>query len=282
MRALLVGLLLALASGVVRADIIVRPRSSGPASDLVMALRGRAHAARDVELSGSSSADAALVPHEAHAGDVVYAIGPDAVVAARSIDKKSKIVALNVPNPDRLGTDATYVSAYPNLNSTFAVLANKLFVKKVGVLYSPSQNHEMALKFAAQMVAHGIQPLPIPVTAGNAAAALRRSIAGLTAVVLLIDPLLFDATAMHDVLAVTSAAKVPTIGFLSDLTAIGVTIAIVVPAGNVAEAAVRSAASASPGQRDFVESDAIEIVVSKQSALEVGLDPKTIGATTVR
>jgi hypothetical protein len=282
MRVLRCVLVLALAACAARADIIVRPRSSGRTLDLVTALRSKASAAREVELSGSSSADAALVPHEAHAGDIVYAIGPDAVVAARSIDKKSKIVALNVPNPDRLGTAATYVSAYPNLNRTFGVLAEKLFVKKVGVLYSPSQNHETALKFASQMAAHGIQPQPIPVTAGNAGAALRRSIAGLSAVVLLIDPLVFDATAMHDILVVTSAAKVPTIGFLSDLTTIGVTIAIVVPAANAAEVAVRSAASASAGTRDFVESDVIEIFVSKQSAQEVGLDPKAIGATTVR
>lgn len=274
--------LLALAATAVRGDIIVRARSSGRTSDLVAALRSKANAAREVELSGSSSADAALVPHEAHAGDVVYAIGPDAVVASRSIDKKSKIVALNVPNPDRLGTDATYVSAYPNLDKTFDVLADKLFVKKVGVLYSPSQNHEMALKFAGALAAHNIQPQPIPVTAGNAAAALRRAIGGLNAVILLIDPLVFDAIAMRDVLAVTGAAKIPTIGFLTDLTTIGVTIAIVVPAGNAADMAVRSAASQSPGSRSVVEAEAIEIIVSKQSAQEVGLDPKTIGATTVR
>jgi len=274
--------LLALLSGAARGDIIVRPRTTGRTTDLVTALLGKARAAREVELSGSSSADAALVPHEAHTGDVVYAIGPDAVVAARSIDKKSKIVALNVPNPDRLGTNATYVSAYPSLNTAFDLLSDKLFVKKAGVLYSPSQNHEVALMFAAQLKEHNIQPQPIPVTAGNAAASLRRAISGLSVVILLIDPLVFDAEAMRDVLAVTTAAKVPTVGFLTDLTSIGVTVALVVPAGNLADMAVRSAAGATPGSRNIVEAEAIEIVVSKQSAQEVGLDPKAIGATSVR
>src|SRR4029079_9887526 len=117
---------------------------------------------------------------------------------------------------------------------------------------------------------------PIPVTAGNAAASLRRAISGLSVVILLIDPLVFDAAAMRDVLAVTSAAKIPTVGFLTDLTSIGVTGALVVPAGNLADMAVRSAAGAAPGSRNVVEADAIEIVVSKQSAQEVGLDPKAI------
>jgi len=281
MRAVCSLVVLALSVGAAQADIIVRPKSSAT-TELVTAIRTRATAARDVELSGSTSADAALVPREAHSGDIVYAIGPDAVIAARSVDKKSKVVALNVPNPDRLGTDATYISAYPNLQKIFTFMSGKLHAKRVGVLYSPSQNHEMALKFAGEAAKHGIQPQPIPVTSGNAAASLRRVLPGLDAVILLIDPLVFDAGAMHEIIALTSAAKIPTIGFLPDLASVGVTVAIVASAGNLADTAVRSATATSAGSRSVVEADSMDIIVSKQSAQEVGLDPKAIGATSIR
>ena len=123
---------------------------------------------------------------------------------------------------------------------------------------------------------------PIPATGGSAAAALRPHLGKINAVLLLIDPLLFDERTMHEIILAAAAAKVPTIGFLPELPSVGVTFALTTPAAQLAALAVRSAPLSTPGTRRTVELDALEVTASKKSADDLGLDLKAIGGVNVR
>lgn len=272
-------------SAAATADMIAVPKGASgnsAAAQLTTALRTHAPDAKVVELTGSTSADAALIPRETRDRDVVYAIGPDAVVASKGIDKRATVVALNVPNPQRSATTATYVSVYPTLATVFNFLATKLNVKSAGLVFSPAQNHEEALRFATAAAQRGIHLQPIPVSAGSAAAPLRAALPTLNVVILLVDPILFDARTLRDIEAVTRSAHVPTVGFLPELPSLGITIALVPPVEAAAALAARSAQSLAPGTSRTVEVAVMDVIVSKKSADEVGLDPKSIGPQKIQ
>jgi hypothetical protein len=268
-----------------RADMIAMPKGAAPTSStalLVNAIRGQSPDTRIIDLTGSTSADAALVPREARDRDIVYAIGPDAVVASKGIERRTTLVALNVPNPQRLTTAATYISVYPNLPGIFDFLGAKLKIKSAGLIFSPAQNHEVALRFAAEAARHSIRLQPIPVAVGSVSGPLRAALPSLNAVILLVDPIVFDPRTLREIEDLTRAARIPTIGFLPELPSVGVTVALVPPVEAMAALAARSAQSATPGGNRTIEVTAMDIIVSKKSAEEVGLDPKSIGAQKIR
>lgn len=261
------------------ADVIVKPKGSGAAELAGLLVQSTGGATRVVELTGSTSADAAAVQREGQSGGVIYAIGPDACAAAKGIDK-AKVVALNVPNPDRATTVATYVSLYPNLQKVVALLVRKMGAARIGIVFTPTQNHEVAVRFGSALSSAGAHPRPLPVTAANAGQVVRSAAAQLDALLLLVDPIVFDARALRDITAASAASKLTTVGFLPDLASLGVTVALAPPPRSVAAAATRAAAAG--GGRKTVEADEIDIVVSTKSAQEVGLDPTILGPHSTR
>lgn len=266
------------------ADVIAKPRGIAPASatsQLIDAISRKSlpGSTRVVELTGSSSGDAALLLREGSAGGTMYAVGPDAVVAAKGLERTVSIVALNVPNPDRLGTAATYVSVYPKFDNVIRFIS-RMKGRTAGILFTPSQNHEVAVRLASSAKAAGLTPMPVPVSGTNAATVLRDKLAKMDVLILLIDPLLFDAKTLNAVVSLATAAHVATIGFLPELTDLGVTVAVVPPVEALASMALRNGRTTAA--RHTVEVEEMEVTVSKKSAQEVGLDTSLIGPHSLR
>jgi ABC-type uncharacterized transport system substrate-binding protein len=210
----------------------------------------------------------------------VFAIGPDATVAAAQA-RGAHLIALGVPNPARLRTTATFVSMYPRLDKVFRFAAKTLNAKKVGFLYTPSQNTEMAAVFSEAAQRLGVALVPIPVgSPGELVRGLRDALPGVDAVLLPVDPILFDRETLQIIVDEAQKLKRPTIGFLEALPGLGVTACLVTPAASVASAAIDAARGRAPGSGP-VEPDNPVLVVSRRGAQAVGLSPEAMGAQKI-
>lgn len=260
-------------------SIIVRKPGGGSAAELAealaKALTAKGGQVRVVELTGDAPSDVARIARASSEGAVLFTIGPDATETAR--ESGGAVVSLGVPNPSRIRTPGTYVSMYPRLEGVFAYLKATLGVSRVGLLFTPATNREVALAFikAAQSQAVELQPVPVS-SAGDLVRELKRTLPTVDTLLLAVDPILFDKRSLEFVVAECQAAKKPSVGFLQELTRFGVTLSMVLPPDALAEAAVAAAAEPVSVGKKRVEVEGSKVVVSPEAAARVGLDPDAL------
>lgn len=179
-------------------------------------------------------------------------------------------------------TPGTYISVYPRLDQVFDFLQKKLKAKEVGLLYSSSQNTEIALSFKKAADAHGVVLHPLSVaSAGDLARALKQSLPKIDALVLAVDPILFDRQNLKSIVAEATAAKKPTIGFLEGLPALGVTVTLLSDPAAAAAAAVAAAESPAAAGKKTVDVESSVVIFSRKSAQAIGIDAEASGATKI-
>jgi ABC-type uncharacterized transport system substrate-binding protein len=267
--------------------VVVRKAGAGSnvriATSLVDALAGQQGATtRVIDLSGDGVADAARVARETGDGQVVFAVGPDAVVAAGD-GSRAHVIAIGVPNPARLRTTATFVSVYPSGARIFEFASRRLGATRVGFLFSPSQNLETANEFSKAAAANGFTFVPLPAASpGELFRVLRVGLAKVDVLILPVDPLLFDRMSLRLIVERCVAANVPTIGFLPELPALGVTASVVPHPAAVAAAALREGGAARPASRKQIEVDQLQITVSRRAAELIGIKAESLGADIIQ
>jgi hypothetical protein len=231
-----------------------------------------------VELTGDLHADSARLAREAGDEPFVFAIGPHATEAAGGAAGPA-VVSLGVPNPARVKTPGVYVSIYPRLERVFEYLKQTLGARRVGLIFTPAQNREVALSFLKVGAAQGVTVVPIPVrSSGTLIRQLKKTLPEVDTLLLAVDPILFDRRSLEYIVRESREARKPTVGFLEELTRLGVTVALVAPAKAAAAAAVEESQELVRVGKKRVEVDDSVVVVSKESARAVGLKPEAMGA----
>lgn len=260
------------------APVIVRMAGRGGTAALSAALAAQLPSARVVELTGDLPADTARISRETRGIPVLFAIGPVATEAAGEA-RGPAVVSLGVANPAQLKTPGTYVSIYPNLDRVFDYVKTSLKATRVGLVFSPAKNREIGLQFLKAGSAQGVTVLPIPIgSSGDLVRELKGALPKVDALLLAVDPVLFDERNLAFILEESQAARKPTVGFLEDLAELGVTVALVAPAQEVAATAVAASAQPVLVGKKRVEVDGITVVVSRKAAAAMGLDGEALSA----
>ncbi len=259
-------------------------RKGGPGTAALAEALGKALAAQSpqtVELTGDVIADSARLARDAGTQGVIFAIGPDATDAAGTLNGPS-VVSMAVPNPARLRTAGTYLSIYPRLERVFAWTKGSLGARRLGLLFSPAQNREIALQFLKAAAAQGVTLEPVPVnSAGDLIRDLDGALPKVDALLLAVDPILFDRQALKFIVDKCTAEKKATVGFLEDLPKLGVTAVLVTPPAAVAAMAAQAAQEKVTVGKKRIEVDGATIIVSRKAATAIGLNPEALGATRV-
>jgi hypothetical protein len=291
-RCLIAGLVLAAGSAwplalSLRADaLLIRRPGRGSAARLAAALQEELRRSGDpvriLELSGDAPADAARLSRETQGRPLLFAVGPDAAEIAGQASGTG-VVSLGVPNPAHIKTPGVYISVYPRLEGVMRVLGSALGVKRVGLLFSPAQNREIGVAFirAGQAAGVAIQPLPVG-SSGELIRSLRSGLGDIDALLLPVDPILFDRRSLEYVVDECRKARVPTVGFLEGLDRLGVTITVVADPRAVAQAAVGASADPVTVGKRRMEVDGWEVVVSPAAAAAVGISRGKIDALQAR
>jgi hypothetical protein len=193
-------------------------------------------------------------------------VGPNATVLAGAVSesqKKGRVVALAVPNPERLKTKAIFVSFYPRLDAVLRFLSGKFAAKSLGFIYSPQQNAALARAFTNAASSRGMTVHEITaVSTGDVVRRLKPTLAEIDVLVVPVDPLVFDREILRIVAVESRAAGKPTIGFLSDLTQLGLTGSLTMPKESVARAAWQAARRGEGETSDVVPVDGALIYLS--------------------
>lgn len=259
------------------ASIIVRRAGEGALSALADTVSDEvkkkpgAASPRIVEMTGDPIADRATIEREAKQATVVYAVGADATNLVGDLPNAA-IIALGIANPAKVKTSGTYLSVYPRLDRVFTFLEAKLGARRVGFLHTPTQNGEMALLFAKAAQARGLTFNPIPVSSpGELARALKDELPKIDVLLLAVDPLLFDRRNLEAIVAQSIAQKKPAVGFLRDLTALGVPVCLVSSPGEVAAKAVELSEFTGIKGKKRVEIDSALVFLSRKSSTALNL-----------
>jgi ABC-type uncharacterized transport system substrate-binding protein len=265
-------------SGASADAVIVRNARGASAKRLARALattlKEKGVSVRVVELTEDVPSDVARISRATSEGTVLYTIGPYATETAR--ESGGTVVSLDVANPSRVRTPGTYVSMYPRLDEIFRYLKQTLGVSRVGLLFTPAENREIAVAFIKAAQEQGVELLPVAVSSeGKLVRALKRTLPEVDTLLLAVDPILKRDT-LEYVVSECKAAGKPSVGFLKDLTRYGVTLSMVLPLDAIAEAAVAAADDPVSVGKKRVEIEDPEIVVSPSGAQSVGLDPKNL------
>lgn len=270
-----------------QAAVIVRKPGAATAQlaqALTKALEERANATvRHVDLTGDTLADGALVARETRNSTVLFAIGHEATEAAGEARGLS-VVSLGVPNPARVRTAGAYLSIYPRFEKLFEFVKNRLKAMTAGLVFSPSQNREVALTFlkAAESAGLELKLVPVAVTSsGDLVRELGQTLPKVDVVLLAVDPILFNKESLSYITGEARKAKKPTIGFLEDLTRLGVTVSIVAPAQAVAASAIAAAQTPVLMGKKRVDVDGFLVLVSRKEAEAVGINPEALGADRI-
>jgi hypothetical protein len=124
--------------------------------------------------------------------------------------------------------------------------------------------------------------VPVAVSSsGDLVRELGQALPKVDAMLLAVDPILFNRESLSYITNETRKAKKPTVGFLEDLTRLGVTVSIVAPPQAVAATAVAAAQNPVVIGKKRVDVDAFTVVVSRREAEAVGINPEAIGADRV-
>jgi hypothetical protein len=235
-----------------------------------------------VELTGDPIADGAMLTRQSRNATVVYAVGADATALAADLSGVS-VIALGIANPAKVATSATYLSVYPRLERVFSFLQEKLGARRVGFLFTPAQNSEMALAFAkaAQAKNVGFEALGVS-SPGELARTIKDALPRIDVLLLAVDPLLFDRRSLDAIVEQSMAQKKPAVGFLSELAALGVAICLSTAPAEVAAKAVELSEFTGVKGKKRVEIDSAVIILSKKAVEPLKLDRARLGATDVR
>jgi ABC-type uncharacterized transport system substrate-binding protein len=278
-RALALAALVGTASGGLDAatgPVIVRMAGRGGTAPLSAALVEKLPGARVVELTGDLPADTARISRETRGIPVLFAIGPDATEAAGEA-RGPAVVSLGVANPAQVKTPGIYVSIYPNLDRVFEYVKTTLKATRAGLVFSPAKNREIGLQFLKAAAAQGVTVLPITIgSSGDLVRELKGALPKVDALLLAVDPVLFDERNLEFIVKESLAAGKPTVGFLEDLAKLGVTVALVAPADQVAAAAVAASAQPVLVGKKRVEVDGIAVIVSRKAATAIGLEGEAL------
>ena len=273
--------LLLLATPAARAEVIVRGGSARYTQDIVEALRkeaGARGASVDVvELAGVAATDQARIARFAAAHDALFAVGPQAVVAAGAAVEASRtahVVALGVPNPDRVKVKATYVAFYPPLLPLFRWMAARFEARTFGFLYTPSQNAAVAAAFEEAAKAAGATLRTIPAASSGELVRGLKALREVDVLLCPVDPLLFDRESLRIVTDEARAAKKPLLGFLPDMPQLGFTAALVSAPEAVARAAWQASRGAAPAEAKIHEVDGLMLYITKDQTTSVDLAEK--------
>jgi hypothetical protein len=255
---------------------LILRRNGGGA--LAAALSRRLPDARVLELSGDAPADSALLAREARGAPVLFTIGPDAAEAAGEA-RGTAVIALGVANPAQVRTAGTYVSVYPALPALFLYLRTSLHATRAGLVFTPAKNREVAVQFLREGAAQGVSVVPIPVSSpADLVRDLGPALARVDVLLLAVDPVLFDARNLELIVSEARGARKPTLGFLEDLTRLGVTVAILAPPDAAADAALSASGAPVLVGKRRVDAESTVIVVSRAAAAAIGLDAEGLGA----
>jgi ABC-type uncharacterized transport system substrate-binding protein len=239
---------------------------------------------RIVELSGDSAVDTARVGRECERANVIFTIGPEAASAVSLLSGQKAVISLGVPNPARFNANGTYVSVYPRLTAVIDYAVTTLKARRIGVLHSPAQNREIVAAFERAALKSGATIVSLPAaSSGDLVRVLGGIGAGVDAIVLAIDPLLFDRQALRLIVEKSSAAKKPTIGFLPELTGFGVTVALTNEPASIAATALAAAKNNNrSATRRIAETDGLIVTVSRQAAQRIGITAESLNAQQIR
>ncbi len=272
-------LLLAAAPASGPVPLIVR-KAGGPAP-LAAALARKVPEARVVELTGDLPADSALLSRETKGARVLFAIGSDATEAAGEA-RGPAVVSLGVANPAQVKTPGVYVSIYPSLDHVFEYVKGPLKATRVGLVFSPSRNREIGLQFLRAGTAQGVTVVPVPVgSSGDLVRELKQALPKVDALLLAVDPVLFDPRSLEFIVDEAREARKPTVGFLEDLVRLGVTVVLVAPADATAAAAVGASGEPVLVGKRRVEVPGTVVIASRKSAASIGLSPEALGAQRI-
>jgi hypothetical protein len=229
-----------------------------------------------VNLSGDSSADSARVAREALPGTQIFAVGADAVLAAAAARPGGDLIGLSIPNGAKLPPGA-YLSIYPRFDGVADWAKSRLRAARVAVLFSPANSQDAAFTLASEGKGKGLVVDPVPVaSAGALVRAVEGALDKCDALVLLVDPLLFDRQLLGAVVQAATAKKKPTIGFLPELVKQGVTVTLSVDPVAAALRAIGIARS-SPAERSRMSwVSEMNVSVSTESASALGLDAEVL------
>ena len=267
----------------VSVDATIILKKKGRSAVLAQALAAEIGSqARIVELSGDALADSALVARESDGSSVLFTIGPAATEIAGE-QKGPGIVSVGVPNPARVRAAGAYISMYPRLDRVFDYIKTKLNGRRAGLLFSPSENRDVAVAFLRAGQASGVAVQAITVSSrGELARKLRGQLAKVDVLLLAIDPVVLTERNLSFIVKETKRAKKVTVGFLEGLLRVGVTVSIIAPLEAMAAAAV--AASSAPVRvgKKRVDVETAVVMVSRESAQTLGLNPEAMGAEIVR
>jgi hypothetical protein len=252
-------------------DLIVKQGGTRATVEIVEALLKEAPSKEKrpaiLDLSGDWNTDFARVSRAIEDGSALLAVGPNATAIAGAVSeaqRKGRVVSLAVPNPERIKAKAVFVSFYPRLDAVFRFLGAKLGAKNVGLIYSPSHNRAVAHAFSEAATARGMSLREITISStGELVRHLKPALLEIDVLIVPVDPLLFDRDILRIVVDEARAAGKPTIGFLPELTQLGLTGCLMISREATARAAWRAARRAGAEGSDVVPVDGPLLYISK-------------------
>ncbi len=266
-------------AGATGSSLIVR--RAGNVTALAAALGRKLPQARTVELSGDLPADSALLARETKGVGLLFTIGPDATEAAGEA-RGPAVVSLGVANPAQVRTPGVYVSVYPSLDRVIEYVRTTLKATRVGLVLSPAKNREVALQFLKAGSGQGVTVVPVTVgSSGDLVRELKQTLPKVDALLMAVDPILFDPRSLQFIVDEARDARKPTVGFLEDLTKLGVTVALVASPDDAAAAAVGVGNEPVLVGKKRVEVSGMLVVVSRKAAATISLNPEALSAQKI-
>jgi len=245
--------------------VIVRMGGRGATSTLSSALGEKLPEARIVELTGDLPADTARISRETRGVSVLFAIGPDATEAAGEA-RGPAVVALGVANPAQVKTPGIYVSMYPNLDRVFEYVKGTLKASRVGFVFSPAKNREIGLQFLKAGSTQGVTVVPVTIgSSGDLVRDIKGALPNVDALLLAVDPVVFDPQSLEFIVQEARSANKPTVGFLEDLARLGVTVSLVARPEDAAKAAIAASAQPVLIGKKRLEVEGMAVVTAKKA-----------------
>jgi ABC-type uncharacterized transport system substrate-binding protein len=182
-----------------------------------------------------------------------------------------------------LKTPGTYVSIYPNLDRVFEYVKGPLKATRVGLVFSPAKNREIGLQFLKAGAAQGVTVVPVTIgSSGDLVREVKGALPKVDALLLAVDPVIFDAQNLEFIVGQAREAHKPTVGFLEELVPLGVTVALVAPPEEVASVAVAASAQPVTVGKKRVEVEGLSVIVSRKAAAAIGLSGEALHAKSLQ
>ena len=176
------------------------------------------------------------------------------------------MVSLGVANPAQVKTPGIYVSMYPNLDRVFEYVKGTLKAARVGFVFSPAKNREIGLQFLKAGSAQGVTVVPVTIgSSGDLVRDIKGALPNVDALLLAVDPIVFDPHSLEFIVQEARNANKPTVGFLEDLAQLGVTVSLVARPEEAAEAAIAASAQPVLIGKKRLEVEGMAVVMAKRT-----------------